>query len=273
MPVVEEMISLSNVIKSFQSLSDLDASKRVIGLKMTVPQPDPKRFDRDEEQVLQRQMNEANEAIDKAYKEAEQIKQQIEHFREEQLKQLEIQKHQWEEERKRLVTEAEESGFKAGYERGQEEAMTEYRTLIAQARRVIDLAEKDYRKNVIDAEFTILHLGIKTAEKILNVELEQDQNKFIGIVKAVLKEVKEHQNIQIHVHPSQYDFVQSKKDELLSVTNGIPLSIYPDEELKGSDCHIESSFGRIDASIDSQLTEIQMKLTKLLEEAVSNEGN
>jgi flagellar assembly protein FliH len=43
------------------------------------------------------------------------------------------------------------------------------------------------------------------------------------------------------------------------------LYIFPDDELEESSCIIESENGRMDASVDSQLQEIKVKLTELLE--------
>ena len=52
-------------------------------------------------------------------------------------------------------------------------------------------------------------------------------------------------------------FAQGGKD--------IDFYIYPDDELEETSCIIESENGRIDASVDSQLEEIKIKLFEMLE--------
>ena len=73
---------------------------------------------------------------------------------------------------------------------------------------------------------------------------------------------------QIHVHPNQYEFLLSKKEEILSIfTQDTNLVIYPDSDLSEGSCLIESPTGRIDAGIDTQLTEIKNALIESLEGA------
>ena len=63
-----------------------------------------------------------------------------------------------------------------------------------------------------------------------------------------------------------YEELLSKKEELMTIfSNVVNLFIYPDSDLSEDSCLIESSSGRIDASIDTQLSEIKVKLTELLE--------
>ena len=48
--------------------------------------------------------------------------------------------------------------------------------------------------------------------------------------------------IQIHVHPIHYEFLLSKKEELLSIfTKDTNLVIYPDSDLSEDSCLIESA--------------------------------
>ena len=48
-------------------------------------------------------------------------------------------------------------------------------------------------------------------------------------------------------------------------------NIFPDDDLKETDCIIESTFGRIDASVDSQLHELKLKLLQILEGEMEDE--
>ena len=62
------------------------------------------------------------------------------------------------------------------------------------------------------------------------------------------------------------NFLLSKKEELLSIfPQDTNLVIYPDSDLSEDSCLIESPSGRIDARIDTQLTEIKMNLIEFLE--------
>jgi flagellar assembly protein FliH len=50
------------------------------------------------------------------------------------------------------------------------------------------------------------------------------------------------------------------------MTNDTDISIYASAELNVDDCYIESAFGRIDVSIDTQLKQLKNQLLQLLDE-------
>ena len=132
---------------------------------------------------------------------------------------------------------------------------------------MITAAKNDYHSYLESSERTILELALKIASKIVAIKIEDDQY-FLSLVKKAVKEVRNFSETQIHVHPNQYEFLLSKKEELLSIfTQDTNLVIYPDSDLSEGCCLIESPSGRIDAGIDTQLTEIKNALIESLEGA------
>ncbi|MBM6618446.1 flagellar assembly protein FliH [Bacillus suaedaesalsae] len=181
--------------------------------------------------------------------------------------QISKMKSTWEEEKAMLTEQVKQEGFQEGVQIGQQEVFSQLTHLIDEANSIVDLAKTDYIKQIEQSEETILKLGIKVAEKILKVHLKDNQENFMRIVKNAIKEVKDHADVSIKVHPSMYELVSSQRDELLTLFTGDKnLYVYPDADIEDSSCVIESSFGRIDASVDSQLTELKNKLLELLEE-------
>lgn len=60
--------------------------------------------------------------------------------------------------------------------------------------------------------------------------------------------------------------VKSKNELKTLVTNDTDLYVYANAELNEQDCFIESAFGRIDLSIDTQLEQLKEQLLDLLDE-------
>ncbi len=60
--------------------------------------------------------------------------------------------------------------------------------------------------------------------------------------------------------------INVKQEIEQTIGNQASLSIFPNKELAKYSCIIETPFGQIDASIDTQLTELKTKLIDLLEE-------
>ncbi|MFS1518373.1 flagellar assembly protein FliH [Bacillus sp. SCS-151] len=251
---------MSNVIKApFTSVTSRD--KKVIGLQTFSNEGGADNVSNDSEKQLAQQLitdakQEAKELLENANKQLKQVNEEIEQT-----------KQAWLKEKQQLEAEAKETGYKAGFQSGEEAGYTEYSEKLSEAKHIVSLTKKDYHEILDSAEEKMLLIGIKVAERILGETLDGDEGQFVHIVKRALKEVKEHTDIKIYVHPSQYDLVISRKNELLDLLNHMTeLYIYPDEDRKETGCIIESSFGKIDASVDSQLEEIKAKLIELLVE-------
>lgn len=255
------MISLSRVIKSSFATTNLD-EKRVIGIQNL-------KLSRDNHENNEADFNnlhlEAEAIIQEAERKAEQILLSAQSDLDNTLIEIENKRMQWDTERQHLQTLAKEEGFTIGLQEGRKEGLEQYKNHIAEARDIINLSQKEYHSLIDYSEETILKIGIKVAEKILSKQLDEKAEDFLLIVRKAIKEVSEYSQIQIYVHPRYFELLLNQKEELKNLYNkDTDISIFPNEDLPETGCMIESSFGRIDASVDSQLIEIKNKLLSLL---------
>jgi flagellar assembly protein FliH len=249
------MILLSRLIKSNWANQD-NQKEKIISIKYV------NSFH--EEDYISQQ--EQEKILDHAYEEANEIKRQALEDIEKDRHQLLVEKQNWELERAHLIEEAKTEGIHIGIEEGRTSGYEEYIEVIQKAKTIVDSSKEDYMKYLQSAEKMILELGIKVAEKIINKTMEDKEENFLSLVKKVLKEMRDQKEIQIHVHPTHYQFVLSEKEELLHLFPIQPnIFIFPDENVEENGCIIETANGRIDASVDSQLTLIKDKLIDLLE--------
>ncbi|CAH0214360.1 Yop proteins translocation protein L [Peribacillus sp. Bi96] len=164
------------------------------------------------------------------------------------------------------IEQAQKEGYQQGVEDGIQKGYNKIAGDIAFAKEVVESAKKDYRQHIESSEIVILNLAVKVAEKIIGQQLDKDEGSFLSIVKKAIKEVRDHREVQVHIHPVQYQSILSHREELISIfPKDTELYIFPDDELEEDSCIIESETGKIDASVDSQLHEIKVKLTELLE--------
>ncbi|MBU8877830.1 flagellar assembly protein FliH [Bacillus sp. FJAT-29790] len=255
------MILLSRLIKSHWTEPN-KTEKKVISIKILERpnQPEktetaPVNTDIQVEAILKNAQLEAEAIINEAKLEAEYMQ-----------RQMNEQKQAFELEKETIAEQAREAGFSNGLEEGHKKGYTEYAELIQSAKEVVESAKKDFRRHVDSSEKTILNIGLKVAQKILGKSLQDNNEEFLSIVKLALKEARENQEVQLHVHPVHYEFLLSNKDELITLfPKEIDFYIFPDDDLSESSCIIESVNGKIDASIDSQLEEIKQKLIEMLE--------
>ncbi len=261
MLAVEGTILLSNIIKSnFSNISD--QKNCVISLK-TLPSKE-KDFSEMDKSSLQEV---ASKLMEDASQKAEEIINQAQLQYEETQLLIQSEQNNWNSQKEHLIKEAQKEGFENGYNQGKTNAIEQYTELIKEAQVIVEAARQDYLEYIESAEEVIFSLGMKVAEKIIGHEIKQNDNAFLSIVRNAIKEVRNHSEISIFVHPTFYELLVSSKSELQSLMNqSVDLFIYPNIELSETSCVIESSFGRVDASVDSQLEEIKEKLLAILVE-------
>ncbi|HJV31803.1 MAG TPA: flagellar assembly protein FliH, partial [Bacillales bacterium] len=206
------------------------------------------------------------EMLMKAESNAEQLIQQSKLQAQAVKDQITLEKEAWEQEKKKISEMARQEGFSQGFNEGKIEGYNEYLEALSFAKEIVQRSKIDYEQHVESAEKTILSLGIKVAEKIIGLKLEENESFFLSIVRRALKEAREYTEIQLHVNPVHYGYILSQKEDLLAVfSKEVDIYIYPDEDLSKESCIIESANGRIEASIDKQLEEIKRRLMELLE--------
>lgn len=260
---------MSRLIKS-RWASASDDNVKVIGIKKVYPSltevevEDPRKQEyleqltMEKEKILTNAASEANELIQQAQQEVallyEQIKQEQEQFQEWRTTELQI---------------AKKEGYEIGLAEGRHTAQMEYDSLLKQANLIVEKSEMQVQQHIENAEVTILHLAMEVAETILHNSIRETPEKFIPLVKHAIKQGKEQKKLQLHVHPEMYELLLEVKKELDQLLPpDASLSIFADDELLPTACFIESSAGKIDATIDHQLTELKSKLMQMLQEEV-----
>lgn len=259
--MAEVTISLSRLIKSTWVPQEFSNENKVISIKTIKNRAEENEEEssfvsyQERERILAAAQAEADRIVQEAHGHAERIREQME---QQQLSfQLELQA---------MAEQAQHTGFMQGHEEGRQLGYHEAQALIDQAKETVALSKYDFEKKVESGERTILSLALKVAETIIAGTLTGDSERFLPIVKKALKEAREYREIQLHVHPSHYEYLLVQKEDLIRIfPKETELYIYPDSELTEQSCIIESTNGRIDASVDQQLDEIKRKLYELLE--------
>ncbi|MFD1636389.1 flagellar assembly protein FliH [Evansella tamaricis] len=210
----------------------------------------------EQERVLKETEKQANQMMEDA-------KQQIKVWKEE----LEASQLQLEGERERVFREAEQQGQQNGYNDGLLQGKLEYEANIKESQQIITKAKEDYYKRIEESETIMLDLAVELAEKIIGKTLEENPQAWLHLLKEAVEEVRGHEEVKILVHPKQYEITSQHQHELKQLalhTNA--LYIFPDHSLKENACIIETPFGQVEASVDSQLKEIKRILYEKLKE-------
>ena len=251
------MISLSRIYKQIPIKTD---DEKIISLQQIYREQSPEEIDYlssihgEKEKIIIEAKNEAKKIIESANEEYKNMCMQIEQMRQE-----------FEAEQQKIREQAEFSGYQEGLSKGKESGYLEYIGQIEEANKITEQSKIVYQQEIDESEKTILLIGLHVAERILATELADNVERFIPIVKRSMKEMREFKEVQIHVHPNQYNTLINHKDEIDAILhNGTKGFIYIDEDVEEYTCVIESEKGKIYATISTQLTEMKTRLLELL---------
>ncbi|CAL8899786.1 flagellar assembly protein FliH [Bacillus pumilus] len=171
----------------------------------------------------------------------------------------------FEEERMQLIEEAKQAGYQDGFQKGEADAMSQYRSILDQANDIVSLAKQDYEEKIESSAEKIVELAFELAKRVW-YSAEETKDQFLALVKQVISEVKEYDDISIYVDPEHYDHVMEYKDELIRILQkDTHLAIYSDEKAPKGTCYVETSFGKVEASVDTQMNQLKEKLLEVID--------
>jgi flagellar assembly protein FliH len=112
-----------------------------------------------------------------------------------------------------------------------------------------------------EAEADLLRLSLAIAQRILHRELNIDPTALQALVKLSLDRLGRQEQIRVRVTPALADSVRA----ILGKLSSRPPDVAPDSALEAGGLIFETTRGQLDASIHSQLDEIERGLIDHLE--------
>jgi flagellar assembly protein FliH len=170
-----------------------------------------------------------------------------------------------------------QSGYELGYAEGAANSEAELRQTweqkLAEASDVLRTAFQMREQIIQEAEPFLVELSCAIAEKIIGQQLTLAPEMAIELIRKSLSRRREQGVITLCVAPGQLAFVQAAREELhFAIDSQAELQILPDSTVKDNGCVIRSSFGSIDARIDTQLAEIKRELIHLAHHSGEERG-
>ncbi len=162
----------------------------------------------------------------------------------------------------RRVAEARQEGLREGEAAGMKRALAEVEPAVERlARSAAEIASLRARFRR-DAEEDVVKLALAIARRILNRELHCDPEALLGLVKAALDRLDARELHRLRLHPGDAAAIEAHLRRL-----GLPerLELVPDPALERGSAVFETSRGSFDASLGTQLEEIERGLADRME--------
>jgi flagellar assembly protein FliH len=165
------------------------------------------------------------------------------------------------EELEREIPQREQQARAAGLREGEaaalEQAVAKLEPVAEQlARTVADLAQSR-RKLRREAEHDVVKLALAIARRIVLRELSVDPETIVGVVKAALEKIEAREVDRLRVNPEDAEILRKQFQRL---GQNLRLELAADPRLSRGSAVFETARGNMDASVDTQLEEIQRGL-------------
>ena len=120
---------------------------------------------------------------------------------------------------------------------------------------------KQERTEMLDgAKDLIIAIALASAGKLIMQKLEADRSITVKIVEKLIERAKSGKELRIRCSPLDISVLHERSDMLARMAGGKTILIEGDKSIELGGVIIESEFGILDGSIESQLKEIALKL-------------
>ncbi len=159
------------------------------------------------------------------------------------------------------TAQARQEGFQEGAQKAQEEASGEVTAALDRLAQKLNEVAKLRGKIRSYAEMDIVKLGLAIAQRILRRELTTDPETIHGLVHAALQKIQNRDILKVRVYPGGAEALRAS----LARAGAAPaIQVVSDPTLKTGDLLFETSVGELDASVETQLQEVERGLADRL---------
>ncbi len=157
--------------------------------------------------------------------------------------------------------EAHAAGRREGEDIGRAQATAELQPVMERLARSIDEMGRLRARLRQEAESDLVKLALAIAKRVLRREMAIDPEALHGLILAALEKLQGQEISRVKVHPSQSSIMQACLQK--SVT-GAAIAVLADPACEPGTAIFETKHGNLDASVDSQLQEIERGLADCL---------
>ncbi len=152
------------------------------------------------------------------------------------------------------LAQARKLAFDEGAKKAREEAADEMKAVDDRLARTLRDLVVSKRRMRSEAEADVVQLSLAIAKRILHRELTTDPESIQGVVHAALRKLQNREVASVRVCPSAVETIR-----LVLERAGInpAVSVISDPKMQNGDLVFETTLGELDASIETQLKEIQ----------------
>lgn len=167
-----------------------------------------------------------------------------------------------------IEKEAYEKGFAQGEKDGLELGLKRFEAVLQSFQKIlgeVQSYQKEYNRKHEDEMVRFL---LTLARRVLRQEFPHAEETVAETLREAIQQVEERNKFQIRLHPKDYEFLKAHPERLpfpLNEENPEGAKLVADPSLRRGGCLIETPFGDIDATLESQLDQITAGIWQKIE--------
>lgn len=166
---------------------------------------------------------------------------------------------------KQIKEDAKKQGYSDGVLEGKTDGLNQMNKHIEEAKEIKQNALKEKKDTAKSLEKEMIQLVITSIKKIINHEIQEDHTLLLNLIEKGVEKSTYTESLTIRVNPEDYDTINSSKNKIYMMTQGIDsIEIKQDPGLKLNSIIIETGSGTINAGVETQITQIEQKFHEIL---------
>lgn len=167
-----------------------------------------------------------------------------------------------------IFRKAKDEGYQAGFRQGMEEARREGNKIKDEARALLSSAFEKRDQIIKESEKIITEIVLKALKRLVDNELEKNQDFLSSIIEKLIKEVSAAPSYLIYTHPQRKKEVENAL-LLMEIEKKLPLgakiSVLDDPILEKNDVRVETEEEVAEFSLELFLQEVGANMTVKIE--------
>ena len=159
-----------------------------------------------------------------------------------------------------MLDQARTDGRKDGYAAGADAANHEMSEMLETMRGLVDMAGVERHKIISAAEPEIVRLAMGIAERVLHQQIALDRGVVVEMAKAAIARLVDRESITVRVNPADLEGMRGHRDDVLALGDVKSMRIIEDQRVDRGGVVVETEAGKIDAKIQTQITEAKRVL-------------
>ena len=161
----------------------------------------------------------------------------------------------------KIKEDAHKEGFGQGLDRGFEESKAELQHMIGRLHSIIGATILERERILVHSEQQIMNLVLTMVKKIVKKLTLEEQDVVVNNIRDALSIIRGSTRVYIHINPSDFDYSMTHKEELIRLIEGKPeVKFFENPTIEKGGVFIETDIGEVDATIATQLEEIENKI-------------